>query len=272
MWYRTDWDMSKYHPICSGNLWVNPTAGVMAYYNTALSKYVISAMLPYITVTGAISTNLVLVAGRQWNYYHIFADSGGDLSAATHILWACILSGCLGGANTTLDSWWSVSGYSGTGSKQGAATADVTLAWADYPRWESATQAGEYAAAGSASGVKCFGMRVLGCAPVANLTEALTFKDGKPTFKNAAGWIIQYDNSLGKWTLTLSGSKAVYWACSTLLGSYARVTSLTDEELTAKGSPYTQTSIAVAVDSWTLPTTTAPIYMCEVSHFLTGSN
>lgn len=272
MWYQTDWNIANYHPVATGSLWVNPTDGLIAYYNTASSKWTVSQYLPTITCTGAFSATFYLIPNHKWNYYHIFA-SNPNIANASYVLWNCQVTGYLGGGNNSLtDAYWTVGGgYVGTGAKSTKAGADITMVWTpDFGQWECDNQAGEYTAKGTASGKKYFGMRNLSCSPIPTLLETITHVNNKPTFTNLGGWIIQYDGS--QWTLTKGGSLAVYWTSSTLLGTYSRVSSLTDKQITAMGSPYTQSSIIVAVDSWTLPTTTMVGYIAEVSHFLTGGD
>ncbi len=268
MWIQSAWDISKYHPICGGYLWVNPTSGLLAYYNTQTSKYTIAQNLPTLTATGGISATFYLLPCRKWSGSFIFI-SDPDLSNAQYALWNGNISGLIGGANTSADYWWSMTSgtYVGTAAKQGRAGNDITMAWtSDYGQWECSQQAGSYASKGQASGTQGFGMRILTCSPIPQLTESITQVNNKPTF-TATGWKLSYSGT--QWILAGPHSE-VTWTCSTLLGSYSRQTALTSDQITALGSPYTQASITVSVSSWTMTNATTAIYTAEASHFLTG--
>jgi len=107
------------------------------------------------------------------------------------------------------ETWWEYTGYfdphSVTFTKRGAATADKSSSITAWPRWESTTQFGEYAAAGGASGTVTIGLPQWKSFGV-DYPRSIVKVDGYYTY----GTLV-YDTTHSKYIIGTYGSASGWW-------------------------------------------------------------
>ncbi len=198
-------------------------ANRVAYYSSELSLWIlvnVGSAYPYdctITFNGAtLIPNIKPVHGRPaWvGSYCIYWDP-------IDMQWVARSGVFLGYfLNSSQDEeWWSYSGvtpYSGTYTARGAATQNKDAAITAWPRWECATQFGEYTAAGGASGTRIIGLPYWADELNAKYVRTLNKIGGSPIFGGGHyGYgAVYYHIASSAWVIGTPGDAAGWWVGS----------------------------------------------------------